>query len=137
MAGSTLVQLRVPDDLLARIDEACEGSTRTAWLLGLAVAELEDAGPDDDPFRPPELPADLPSGAVGILGPGVPSPGVVCFTPHCMQRNTAKYGLRELPLCTACAYAAGGVEYSRPQPQFPPSWRKKLRVEPEPEPEPV
>ena len=36
------------------------------------------------------------------------------MTPGCWERNTAKYGLRELPLCTACAAALAGKVYQRP-----------------------
>jgi hypothetical protein len=89
VAAGTLVQLRVPGDLLERIDAAAEGTTRTAWLLG----------------------------------PGTPSPGVLCMGPRCHQRDTSRYGLRGLPLCTACAHAATGQHYSRTQPDLPPAWR--------------
>ena len=33
--------------------------------------------------------------------------------PGCFQRDTRKYGLRELPLCTACAVALQGETYKR------------------------
>jgi len=36
------------------------------------------------------------------------------MTPGCWERNTAKYGLRELPLRTACAAALTGKVYQRP-----------------------
>jgi hypothetical protein len=41
MTASTLVQMRVPDDLLTRIDQAAEGSNRTAWILAAAARELD------------------------------------------------------------------------------------------------
>ena len=39
---------------------------------------------------------------------------MICMTPRCFQRDTSKYGLRELPLCPACAAALTGGTYRRP-----------------------
>src|SRR5690349_22572377 len=36
--------------------------------------------------------------AIAASGTGEPSPGVVCMGPGCWERNTRKYGLRQLPL---------------------------------------
>ena len=36
------------------------------------------------------------------------------MTAGCWEHNTAKYGLRELPLCTACAAALAGKVCQRP-----------------------
>jgi hypothetical protein len=48
------------------------------------------------------------------LDTGRPSPGVLCMTPKCFQRDTRTYGLRDLPLCTACAHALAGETWQRP-----------------------
>ena len=90
MAGSTQVQLRVPDDLLARIDEACGSETRTAWLLGLAESELDGSGPDDGGLEAVAagmaVTHEVPPG-------GIPSPGVACSWPECWQRDSSRYGV--------------------------------------------
>jgi hypothetical protein len=44
------------------------------------------------------------SAAITVTGPGEPSPGVVCMGPGCWQRDTSRYGFRQLPLCPACCY---------------------------------
>jgi hypothetical protein len=48
------------------------------------------------------------------LRAGEPSPGALCMGPGCYQRDTARYGLRRLALCTACAAALQGETYQRP-----------------------
>ena len=58
------------------------------------------------------------------LPDGEPSPGVICMTPGCWQRDTRKYGLRDLPLCTACAYALRGEVYQR---EIPPGAARAIR----------
>jgi hypothetical protein len=55
-----------------------------------------------------------PSAAPSARPAGVPSPGALCMTPKCFQRDTAKYGLREPPLCPACFAALFGEVYRRP-----------------------
>lgn len=73
---------------------------------GLA-AGTEEA--DSGPVAPPATtagPVTLPAGE--------PSPGVICMTPRCFQRDTSRYGLRGLPLCPACAAALQGQAYERP-----------------------
>ena len=50
------------------------------------------------------------------------------MTPGCWERNTAKYGLRELPLCTACAAALAGKVYQRPCAKARPGNRQHGRL---------
>ncbi len=50
------------------------------------------------------------------------------MTPGCWERNTAKYGLRELPLCTACAAALAGKVYQRPWAETRPGNRPHGRL---------
>jgi anti-sigma factor RsiW len=50
---------------------------------------------------------------VTAIGAGEPSTGVVCMGPGCWQRDTRMYGLRKLPLCTACAAVLEGRTYQR------------------------
>lgn len=98
MAGSTTIQMRVPDDLLGRIDEACSHTSRTSWFLGLAERELDDAGPGDllDPDTFPAAPlsplASLPV-TTEVQPGGIPSPGVICSWARCMDRNTHRFGV--------------------------------------------
>ena len=84
--------MRVPDDLLARIDEACGGETRTAWLLGLAERELDDSGPDDGGME--AVPAGLLV-TYEIPPGGIDSPGVACSWPECWARDTSRYGVTD------------------------------------------
>jgi hypothetical protein len=104
--GSPVVQLRVPKDTLARIDHARGDDTRSAWVLRLIDREL--TGPQ---------PALVPAGTAPITSPaGEPCPGVACSGPGCWNRDTARYGLRRLVLCTACA-ALQGQTYKREIPE--------------------
>jgi hypothetical protein len=127
--------MRIPDDLLVRIDEACEGTNRTAWLLGLVEAELDGSGPD----QPVDigLVAGLP--AASEIPPGrIPSPGIACSWPECWARDTHRFGVtdpseltrggyRERPrdpeacgstLCPTHSAKLNGFRYVRP-PQAP------------------
>ena len=102
MAGSTLVQLRVPDDLLARIDEACGESSRTAWLLGLATQQLDGLGE----MHPAEATsAPVPAGPRSI-GPGIPAPGVLCMWAACMSRDSDRCGVTDPSELTRRDYAS-------------------------------
>jgi hypothetical protein len=47
------------------------------------------------------------------IGAGTPSPGVCCAGPACWEKTTRKYGLRNLPLCDACAAALCGQVHAR------------------------
>ena len=116
MADSTLVQVRMPNPVLAAVDEAAGDGTRTAWILAAVQDALEGAGPGDYPAGP-VFPA------AGQLVAGEPSPGALCMGAGCWQRDTSRYGLRSLPLCPACAAALTGAEYRKPQPALPPAWR--------------
>lgn len=106
--ASPVVQLRVPEDTLARIDDVRGEESRTAWLLRLAERELTGGTPETDGAGQ----AAPAVAAVKVAG-GEPSPGVVCFQPGCWQRDTSRFGLRRLPLCPACHAALEGREYHR------------------------
>ena len=51
---------------------------------------------------------------ITAIGPGEPGNGAVCMTPSCGQRDTRKYGLRSLPLCTSCVASLVDEVYQRP-----------------------
>jgi hypothetical protein len=55
--------------------------------------------------------------AIAITADGEPCPGVACSGPGCWNRDTSRYGLRRLVLCTACAVALQGHEYKRETPE--------------------
>ena len=57
------------------------------------------------------------SASLAAIGQGEPSPGAICMTPGCWQRDTARYGLRRLVLCTACAAALQGQDDKRKVPE--------------------
>jgi hypothetical protein len=102
--ASPVVQLRVPEDMLAAVDGTRGDGTRSAWILALIERELLGKTP-------------APSPAVSSLAAipdGEPSPGVACAGPGCWQRNTSRYGLRRVPLCPACRAALQGQPYEPP-----------------------
>jgi hypothetical protein len=111
--GSPVVQLRVPKDTLARLDDVRGGDTRSAWVLRLIGREL--VGPDPA-AEPATALADFPAGPL-VLPSGEPCPGVACSGPGCWNRDTARYGLRRLVLCTACASALQGQTHKREVPE--------------------
>lgn len=47
------------------------------------------------------------------LPDGEPSRGVLCAAPGCWERNTSKYGLRQVPFCPACHAALEGRTHQR------------------------
>jgi hypothetical protein len=103
--AAPVVQVRVPEDTLARIDAIRGDDTRSAWLQRLIDREL--AGQQAAPTT---------SAAALALPDSEPCPGVVCSGPGCWNRDTARYGLRRLVLCTACAAAIQGHEHKREMP---------------------
>jgi len=104
--AAPVLQLRVPEDTLARINGACGEDTRSAWLLRLIDRELvgQQPAPKDTLTTSPSL----------TFPDGEPSPGVLCMGPGCLDRSTSRYGLRRLRLCRACAAALTGQTYQRP-----------------------
>lgn len=62
--------------------------------------------------------------AIAAIGTGKPSPGVLCMGPGCWERNTARYGLRQVPLCPACRAALEGRTHQR---EIPPSAARLMR----------
>ena len=102
--GSPVVQLRVPKDTLARLDSTRGEETRSAWVLRLIDRELHGQA---HAGKPDTGVADSPPGPLALPG-GQPCPGTACAGPGCWNRDTARYGLRRLPLCTACAAALQG-----------------------------
>jgi len=76
----------------------------------------------------PVLQLRVPEATLGSLvtamSPGEPSPGTLCTGPGCFQRDTRRYRLRELPLCTACAAALTSETDKR---QIPPGAARALR----------
>ena len=83
---------------------------------GVPLAELVRrglaAGTAD--VAPPMVGTLTTSPPLTALPAGEPCPGALCMGPGCFQRDTARYGLRRLVLCTACAAALRGQAYQRP-----------------------
>jgi hypothetical protein len=102
---SPVLQLRVSEDVLERIDEARGDTTRSAWLQGVIDRELNGQAPAAPVAHSPAGPLVLP--------PGEPCSGVA----GCWNRDPARYGLRRLVLCTACAAAHQGEIYQREVPE--------------------
>jgi hypothetical protein len=114
--SNPVLQLRVPETTLARIDGTRGDATRSAWVLRLIGRELNGQQPQVEEFLSGPLPLTLPDGEA--------SPGTLCMGPGCFQRDTRTYGLRNLPLCSACAAALQGDVHQR---QRPPGADKVIR----------
>jgi len=99
--SAPVVQLRVPEGTLARLDGTRGEETRSAWVLRLIDRELTGQTASPGPVAP----------SLAAIADGEPSPGVLCMGPGCWERNTRKYGFRRLPLCPA---ALEGRTYQRP-----------------------
>jgi hypothetical protein len=96
-----------PEDTLARIDQARGDDTRSAWVQRLIDRELTgQTTTEPSAARPP---VTLPDGE--------PCPGLACSGPGCWNRDTARYGLRRLVLCAACAAALQGQDRKRQPPE--------------------
>ena len=57
------------------------------------------------------------------MSPDEPGHGAICMGPGCFQRDTRKYGLRQVPLCPACVAALRGDTYKR---ELPPGAARAL-----------
>lgn len=93
---------------------------------GVPPAELIRRGlaASTAPAAQAAAPAPAGTASLGAIGPGEPSPGVACSVPACWNRDTARYGLRRLVLCTACAAALQGHTYQR---EMPPGAERVIR----------
>jgi hypothetical protein len=113
--ASPVVQLRVPEDMLAAVDGTRGDGTRSAWILSLIERELLGGDGElvhhDDQTNPRSAASPL-----GAIPDSEPSGGAVCATPRCWQRDTRLFGLRKLPLCPACRAALEGRAYQRETP---------------------
>lgn len=107
--GSPVLQLRVPEDTLERLDAARGDDSRSAWVLRLIERELTAPVPASPAPR-------TASPATVALTPGEPSPGTACAGPRCWQRDTARYGINRIPLCLSCAASLRGETYQRELP---------------------
>lgn len=90
-----------------------------AKASGISLAKLIRRGLGAGAEHRPSPGADQRGSAPAPLaGPpdGEPSPGVACSAPGCWNRDTARYGLHRLALCTACAAALQGRIYQRELP---------------------
>jgi hypothetical protein len=66
--------------------------------------------------EPASQPAPASQGTAALLAAishGELSPGTLCMGPGCFQRDTRKYGLRQVPLCPACHAALEGRTHQR------------------------
>ena len=115
--SAPVVQLRVPEATLARLDSARGEETRTAWILRLIDREL--TGQQAIATNPL-----ITSPSLAALPDGEPSRGATRMGPGCWERSTSKYGLRHLPLCPACRAALEGHAYQR---DIPPSAARLIR----------
>ncbi len=115
--SAPVVQLRVPEATLARLDSARGEETRTAWTLRLIDRELTGQ-------KAIATNALITSPSLAALPDGEPSRGAICMGPGCWERSTSKYDLRQLPLCPACRAALEGHADQR---EIPPSAARLIR----------
>ena len=113
--AAPVLQLRVPEDTLARIDEARGDDSRSAWLLRLIDRELSGQQPALAPAVVSSL-AALPSGE--------PSHGTPCRGPGCFQRDTRTYGLASSRSAPPARPALQGQVYKR---ELPPGAERLIR----------
>jgi hypothetical protein len=83
---------------------------------GVPLAELVRRGLAAS-TAPAEVNTLATSSPLAALPDGDPSPGVLCMGPGCLERSTARYGLRRMPLCPACRAALEGRTYQREVPE--------------------
>ena len=81
--ASPVVQVRVPEDMLAAVDGARGDGTRSAWILALIERELLDGGTGPGPAAPPPG-----ASSVAAIPRRAKPAGVVCMAPGCWQRDT-------------------------------------------------
>jgi hypothetical protein len=120
---------RIEDDIWnpaqarAQTEGASLGALMRAAVHRYATGDLTSNA--EPASQPPPLTAsqDTPV-LVTTTSPGEPSAGTLCMGPGCFQRDTRKYGLRQLPLCTACAAALQGHTYQR---QIPAGAERAIR----------
>lgn len=105
-----------PDDDLHAAVKASGVPLAELIRRGLAASAAEIAAPVMSTLATSPPLATLPDGE--------PSHGAICMAPGCWERNTARYGLRQLPLCPACAAALRGEVYQR---ELPPGAARLLR----------
>jgi hypothetical protein len=82
-----VLQLRVPETTLARLDDARSEETRSARVLRLIDRELTGQTAMPSPASP----------SLAALPDGEPGNGALCMGPGCFQRDTSKYGSRSAP----------------------------------------
>ena len=86
--SAPVLQVRVPDDTLARIDKARGDDSRSARLQRLIDRELTgQQSPGQGVITTPSTRTASPLGA---LGPGEPSPDVLRMGPGCLERSTSR-----------------------------------------------
>lgn len=92
---------------------------------GQPLAELVrrglTAGTADGPQPSTPRPA---SPSLAALPDGEPGNGAVCMGPGCWQRDTFRFGLRQVPLCPACRAALEGRTHQR---EIPPGAARLMR----------
>jgi hypothetical protein len=79
-------------------------------------AELIRRGLGATASAPAPAQAPVPAGPL-VLAADEPCSGAACSGPGCWNRDTARYGLRSLPLCPACRAALQGRTYQREVPE--------------------
>jgi hypothetical protein len=110
-----------PAQVQAQAEGASLAGLMRAAVQRYATGELtSQAEPASQPA--PKLTSHLEPASQGTaaiittIGHGEPASGTLCMGPGCFGRDTRKYGLRKLPLCTACAAALQGETYKREPP---------------------
>lgn len=127
MCARTAADSRIEDDISDPAQERAktEGAALAAlmraavhrYATGHLTSIAEPASQPDSQLTSQPGPASASQAtatAITFTGAAEPCPGTVCSGPGCWNRDTARYGLRSLVLCTACAAALQGNVYQRP-----------------------
>jgi hypothetical protein len=111
---SPVLRLRVPEDTLARIDQASGDATRSAWVHRLIDRELTGQQPATAPATAPAI----------ALPPGEPYPARSAPDPAAGSATPPDTASAAWSCAPACAAALQGATYKR---QPPPGVHKVIR----------
>jgi len=101
-----------PAQARAQAEGVSLGALMRAAVQRYASGDLTSSA--EPASQPPALPASQGTPALlTAVSPGEPSHGTICMTPGCWQRDTSRFGLRQVPLCPACRAALEGRTHQR------------------------
>ncbi len=114
-------EIRDPAQARAKAEGASLGALMRAAVQRYASGDLTSnaESASQATVEPASQSAPASQGTAALLAaisPGELSHGTLCMGPGCFQRDARRYGLRQLPLCTAYAAALQGKTHKREPP---------------------